>query len=523
MDGISTPNDVFRSRDAIDACFSHARDLLRAGRRVLGEEKLPGISFHLATLALEEIGKASLIGSRDVARAYDSDTTFIDNRLGDHIFKLFWALWTPSFGRKAPSREEFEQLRGLARQIHDDRLAALYVSAEDTDAPPIQQVGEERARWLLSLAEARLGIEGTRDWDTMDFSTAGDIRWFIGATGDPETRKMIFGSASHEKLAEVGDIRTWMAWLRGEFEKAEAEANQHLKAELARTVPGHEQPGEEKWRIRVRYHSPALSIRGGVLKTWNQQPTWIKLLTVDKQKNQLDVEFTIRENVSLQALGPMSAHITRLFLASLNIATLGLWWWRPTDHYARMYEKVTDLKAAGTTAQIELNIQGAPRFDWSPRALNERDIRRIGLLFGALTRITAQQRGEILEPYLAGLGLLAKSDMYLNMAVNACERFAVALLAILRHYRGWDGDDATLPAVIAFAIPLMPAEDQTELLDLLNRFRHFPPKFGGLTIESAAILKTMVDTCLILVMEERAKVQGWGTDADAERVTDLQQ
>jgi len=359
MQRSSTTDKVFKSKDAIDACFSHARDLLRVAKMLLDDEKLPGIALHLATLALEEIGKASLIGSRDVARAFDHDTTFIDRRLDDHVFKLFWALWTPSFGRTPPSREEFERLRGLARQLHDDRLGALYVSTEDTGAP-LQSVDEDHAGWLISLAEARLGIEGTHDWEAMDFSASGDIRWFINATADAETRKMIFGSASQEKLAELGSIRAWVAWLRGEFEKAEAEADEQLKAELSRTVPGRGKLGEDKWRIRVRYHSPSLSIRGNVLKTWNQHPTWIRLLAVDKQKNQLDVEFTIRENVSHQALGPMSAHITRLFLAALNLATLGLWWWRPTDHYARMYEKVTELKAAGSAAQIELNIHGAP-------------------------------------------------------------------------------------------------------------------------------------------------------------------
>src|SRR5712675_513494 len=105
---------IFESKGAIEACFSHARDLLRAAKRVLDDEKLPNIAFHLATLALEEIGKASLLGSRDVVRAYDGDTTFADNRLDDHVFKLFWAFWTPAFGRGTLTREEWQASRGLA-------------------------------------------------------------------------------------------------------------------------------------------------------------------------------------------------------------------------------------------------------------------------------------------------------------------------------------------------------------------------------------------------------------------------
>jgi len=96
------------------------------------DEKLPNIAFTLATHAIEEIGKASLIGTREVARSHGGDSTFIDNRFDDHIFKLFWALWTPVFGSGNLSREQFEELQGLAKDIYAQRLAALYVSPDGT-------------------------------------------------------------------------------------------------------------------------------------------------------------------------------------------------------------------------------------------------------------------------------------------------------------------------------------------------------------------------------------------------------
>src|SRR5262249_31865734 len=99
----------------IQACFENARDLLRAAKRVLDDEKLPNIAFHLAILALEEVGKAALLGARGVAHSVEDETDFADNRLDDHVFKLFWALWTPSFARGNVSKEEFENLRGMAR------------------------------------------------------------------------------------------------------------------------------------------------------------------------------------------------------------------------------------------------------------------------------------------------------------------------------------------------------------------------------------------------------------------------
>ena len=51
----------------LEAGFAYARDLLRAAKRVLQDEKLPNVSFHLAVLALEEIGKGALLGARGIS------------------------------------------------------------------------------------------------------------------------------------------------------------------------------------------------------------------------------------------------------------------------------------------------------------------------------------------------------------------------------------------------------------------------------------------------------------------------
>src|ERR1700722_8035206 len=120
----------------VQACFVNARDLLRAAKRVLDDEKLPSVAFHLTILALEEVGKAALLGARGVAHSAEDETVFIDNRLDDHVFKLFWALWTPSFARGKVSKDEIESLRGMVRTMHDDRLAALYVSSDHTENGP---------------------------------------------------------------------------------------------------------------------------------------------------------------------------------------------------------------------------------------------------------------------------------------------------------------------------------------------------------------------------------------------------
>jgi AbiV family abortive infection protein len=228
MDQINAP---------IQACFVNARDLLRAARRVLDDEKLPNIAFHLAILAVEEVGKAALLGARAIARSVEDETVFIDNRLGDHIFKLFWALWTPSFARGNVSKEEFENLRRMARSMHDDRLAAMYVAPDQPEGGEVlQNVSEERTRTMIDLAEARLGMETSRDWKAIDLSAGSVMRWFLDAANDPEKRNLIFGQKSFDKLAELGRMREWMTWLKGQFDQSEAVKGVAGSPDLARLI-----------------------------------------------------------------------------------------------------------------------------------------------------------------------------------------------------------------------------------------------------------------------------------------------
>jgi AbiV family abortive infection protein len=168
---------IDQTKHDVEACFRNARDLLRAAKRLLEDEKLPNISFHLAVLALEEVGKAVLLGSRDVAHAVDGETIFIDKRLDDHVFKLFWALWTPSFARGNVSREEFESLRGLAKSMHEDRLGAMYVAPDrEAGETSLQEMDEQRVRQVMELTEARLGMETSRDWQAIDLGADSIVR-----------------------------------------------------------------------------------------------------------------------------------------------------------------------------------------------------------------------------------------------------------------------------------------------------------------------------------------------------------
>ena len=85
------PEDV----DALSrASLDHAHDLLRGAQKLLAEG-LPHLAFHLATLALEETGKAELIVIGHLAGMRE-DATWPIKHANDHIKKLFWAIWGPT-------------------------------------------------------------------------------------------------------------------------------------------------------------------------------------------------------------------------------------------------------------------------------------------------------------------------------------------------------------------------------------------------------------------------------------------
>jgi AbiV family abortive infection protein len=412
---------------------------------VLNDERLPNISFHLTLLALEEIGKAALIGTRAIARTVEDETVFIDNRFDDHVFKLFWALWTPSFARGNISRAEFESLRGLARNMHDDRLAALYVAPDRSEGGVhLESVSEERARMMIELAEARLGMESSRDWQSLDLAADSILRWFLEATIASEKRNLIFGQKSFDKLAELGQMRAWMTWLKEQFDQADAEAREHLRRELGRTATDLAERGEDRWQIVIRLCSTAQSIRSDAIKSWNDRPTWIRLSAVQNDKQGVDVEFTLATAVELEKLGLAGFSAARLFIVAMNIGSTGFWWWYSPDHKGRYYQRLTDLDGP-VELKLDVNTYAGPKIEWKRDALKEPHLTRVGLCLAMAARLDKPVYGAIIETYFTALALFAKSDLSLDFAPQASERFAACLLEAMRHFGDWDGADEELP------------------------------------------------------------------------------
>ena len=118
---------------------------------------MPHLAYHLATIALEELGKAQLIGMHSFAK--DDADSWYKKQTDDHVKKLFWALWGQFLSSKRPDQKEIDQIRGTATIIHETRLRGLYVEpAAENFVAPKDAVTDEHLDPLMKLVEAKLAL-----------------------------------------------------------------------------------------------------------------------------------------------------------------------------------------------------------------------------------------------------------------------------------------------------------------------------------------------------------------------------
>src|ERR1700733_615564 len=221
-----------RFKRAREACVSNAGDLVNAARLLL-DQGMDHISYHLATLALEEIGKITLLSVRFARETIGEREPFSETIIDDHIKKLFWAFWGPSFGRERLTKEQMAFFRGSATAIHKKRVGYLYVDPEQPVLPQDKMPAGE-ARIMVDLAEARLKLAQSAEYGEMDKITLDAVTWLVDSTEDPVGRGFIFSNESMDKLVELADGRKWITWLRDSFERLEAEGKDLTQRELNR-------------------------------------------------------------------------------------------------------------------------------------------------------------------------------------------------------------------------------------------------------------------------------------------------
>lgn len=435
-----------------ETCLASAEALLSAAERELNKGVDP-ICFHLALLALEEIGMSTLstINHMNQIAGTDKEELATD----EHIRKLFWALWGGSLIRKDKwTKASIEENRHLATTLHDRRLETLYTDPNNP-LPFGDRIDAGEAKMVVDFVRSRLDIEKLSELTPYGPSDVEEITWFFSSIEDPEKRKHIFSNHSLEKLAEFTNGREWIKWLREVYRKNEEEMREYAHKEMLRTKPEGEDAHAPKYRMRIRIQTPSHSIRNDAFAEWNKGVNWIKLYkSKDKDatkltKGEIIVELTLQKGLHTSYVWEHGLFMTKLVVISFNIGTLGVFWWHVHKDIWTYYEDITDLEA-DPEGSIKLTVAPPKRlhvgFDEAHWKLDQSAVSNV---FHVLTLFLRefQKIGEFINEYSMGLTTFSKTDIHLRMEANAFESFYKALKIAARFFGDWDGKSNFLEVI----------------------------------------------------------------------------
>jgi AbiV family abortive infection protein len=442
-------------------CLDQAQGFIDAAKH-LSDINCPHIVYHLSLLALEEVGKASMLSAQMVSHARGDDSR-LERWLDSHRRKLQWAVWSP-MDRIDP--KDFEAAQKFAEGAHARRLASLYVDpkAEITDLPPREQVPAEYAHEALKLARARLEMEHTRGTPTGEVDELTE--WFLDTMEDPDRSQQLLSKPFTARFEELqGDARAWAAWSRDEFARLDKESRELLEADLSRPAAptGATKP---RWRANAIVYTPSHSLRPKVLAKWNDKLEAVKLIWSGK-KDQFTLQITLRDNEPLPALPGRVISLAKLAVACLNIGTIGYFWFERSGFERKMFKDVRDLES-----NQPMTIEGGKSFwgDGRAVALTGEHIDHAMHCMMAFAPLPEVQAEPIFMPYYHGLALIAKSDVFYNFDLLARRAFCGSLAGALRRYGGWSGKPEDFEASFhdGFA-PFMPdLEHRTQMFKALT-------------------------------------------------------
>lgn len=420
-----------------EACLANAEELVNSAKLLKGKSTAH-IRYNLAVLALEEVGKAGIFLAEFVSASLKKDDKEISYSIDDHVKKLFWAIINPLIDQERLTTEFFESHRYFARDVHERRKESLYTNPQNPIFPQ-DRMTEEEANSLVKLCETRIEMEkGVEYDDVLDESKSENLQWFLGTSDDPEKRKFIFSNYSLDKLADMKDMYEWIKWLRQEFTRTEEETRQILQQELKKGLIEGDEGQEPKWEVKFRIFSASHSIRQKALNTWNNHTDFIMKLKSTKNSNELICEFTMPKSVHLYALWDTALWRCRNFVAALNIATMGLFWWHVDKDISKFYEKIWDIE---NEAEARPRISPQLSINWGNLTLTESDFGYMRLIIGYIYKnIRLNTRlNDALDMYLTGLALTSKSDIHLRHEASAFTHFFIALKTLFIASGDWNG------------------------------------------------------------------------------------
>ena len=415
-----------------NACLENAADQIKSARNLQTMGKVPHVVFHLAVLALEEIGKSYLYGINKLAKARDPNED--DAALDDHTKKLFWAFWGAAMASGKVTRQDMDQLRGYASYLHKTRLDTLYVSDE---VIPRDKVTDEDADKVVKVAESRLNLELLYEPAERTVEQDALANWIHDRIEDLEDRKFVLSKESLDKLAELGSVVPWIEWLKSIFAAVQKEADENYKKELAKQ-PGTGDPERMKWEFSVHVESGSHEMRAKHLDKFSNSSSWVK--ATRKNDHALSVTFQLADRYNISTVWNLGMAIVPQFLVALSIATRGFFWFKVHEDPDRLFPSIKNLadgavlNAQRKVAPIKVQFQEGKRIT----VLQKEDLENAVRVYEGLFLLTEEKYRVALGTYFTALGLYAKSDVTFNEVTRAFAGMVRALHLLLIAIGEWD-------------------------------------------------------------------------------------
>ncbi len=484
----------------IQACLGNAEKLLEAAKAV----SKPGsnhIAYHLTVLALEEIGKSSLLFVESIRMVPPAPPDGEPRRspldwIEDHERKIFWAIWLPDFGHDLDWRTIPKHME-LAKHIHEERLRALYFDPRDPGAQI--DFTDDIATSLIKFAEVRLNMEQAKIYRELNDEQKSNLQWFFLATDSEQLKPFIFSKGSMEKQIEFKDDREgWLKWLRKTIEDSQQAAIDLTNQEMQRVRPDGEEGFEDKWLFKIRLKSWSHSIRPNQLTQWNEKVAKIKLFHTD-DKSELIVQFTMPKSITMQTIWGAGMHNCVVFVSALNIATNGFFWWYLPTFVSKFYETLTDVESGGT---VEIERVPALKIGWPHQALKDDVLQKQMMVVYGFIAGAREKEFAVFHKYFGVLGLMAKNDMFFQFEYNLVVNFSECFEMAMNTYGDWDGKPDTFDAAVNAYYGKLP--DSEKFIEMVTEVRNFADQVRRqqvaeqITLEHVAKAKVLFDTYIML-------------------------
>jgi AbiV family abortive infection protein len=475
------------------ACLKNADSLVASAQHLLNID-IYHTAYHLAALALEEIGKSGLMVLKYRYDKYKSDDESYEPDTEDHLKKLFWALWGMSILSGKPTPEEMKSSRGLAKLIHENRLKYLYVDTKNPLLPQDQATRTEAAS-MIGAAKVRLDVENSLDLPQSDCPMEENIKWFIIATENPEQRSLLFSQYSYDQLVKLGDTDKWIAWLREEDQRLQQVTQDAFEKEMAREIPMLVGLGEPKWKVKLRLRSDSHSIRNVFFTQWNKFQHLIQL-DKSRDKHEMMCQFSLPSAIPMQDVFNKGWIFSKIFVAALNIGSGGFFWWHVPRDLDKYCDEIIDVETG-----LKVKVEGHPglKVDWGRQVLTEVHVLPVFQAMHYLARIRNTPEEDALDAYFTGLALIGKTDIHLQFEANAFERFHYALKLAMYVNGDWNGQEGLQAAIERYLAErqlAVPSEDLEHLSQHLRWGAQLEAARTGIseiTLEDAISMKRLCD------------------------------